>query len=326
MVNQENNAHIAQGGWAERTVEQFAREVLIEKRRARRWRIFFRIVILLMIIWVLLMLTFSGKSAQTSTGPHTALIKLEGAIYPGDETSAEYILEAIENAYKDSNTKGIILKINSPGGTVVQSALMADGIRRLRAQYPNVPFYVVVDEVCASGGYFVASAAEKIFVNDGSIVGSIGVIYNGFGFTKTMEKLGIERRLVTAGDEKAGMDPFSPESEKSKAHLQAMMNDIHQQFIDAVKLGRGDRLKLDTPDLFSGMVWTGRQSIAFGLVDEVGDVMTVSKEIIKAETIVDFTIQDSFANRLAKQFGATSQLLSKIASETPTGMMMLYVQ
>ena len=309
--------------WAEKTVVQFANEVLKERQRERKWRIFFRIVTLLIILWILFLVA-AGSSSQSTVGPHTALIKLEGAIYPGGENSAENVIKALEAAYKNENTKGIILKINSPGGTAVQSSLMANAISRLRAEYPKIPFYVVVDEMCASGGYFVASAADKIFVNESSVVGSIGVLFDSFGFNKAMDKLGIERRMVTAGSEKGFMDPFSPESEKDKAHIQGLLNDIHKHFIDTVKAGRGERLKLDTPYLFSGLVWAGAKSVEIGLADGFGDVEMVSRELVKAPQVVDFTMQENIAERLARQFGATANLLSRVSAEANQGAMMLY--
>ncbi|HMJ49888.1 MAG TPA: S49 family peptidase, partial [Burkholderiales bacterium] len=208
----------------------------------------------------------------------------------------------LQQAFKDKNTQGVILRINSPGGSPVQAGNINDEIRRLRAKYPEIPLYVVVDDICASGGYYVAVAADKIFVNKASIIGSIGVLIDGFGFTGTMDKLGIERRLLTAGDNKGFLDPFSPLNPVQKAYAQKMLNEIHQQFIQVVRQGRGKRLK-ETPDLFSGLVWTGQKSVDLGLADGFGNVDYVAREVIKAEEVVDYTPHESVVERFARHFG-----------------------
>jgi protease-4 len=209
----------------------------------------------------------------------------------------------LQEAFKDKHTQGVILRINSPGGSPVQSGYINDEIHRLRAKYPNIPLYVVVEDLCASGGYYVAVAADRIFVNKASLVGSIGVLMDGFGFTGTMEKLGVERRLLTAGENKGFMDPFSPRNPRQEEFTRGMLAEIHQQFIAAVKEGRGKRLK-ETPEMFSGLIWTGAKSIELGLADDFGSVDYVAREVIKAEDVVDFTAHENFADRLAKKFGA----------------------
>jgi protease IV len=294
-----------QNQWAERTLETLARDLLVEQRRARRWKIFFRFAILTYFTLFLIGLFGIGShhGGKETSGKHTAVVELSGVIDLNGGASAEKIMGALKSAFEDSNTQGVILRINSPGGSPVQSAMIFDGIKSLRKKYPNIPLYAVVEEMCASGGYYVAAAADQIYVNPASLVGSIGVLMDGFGFTGTMEKLGVERRLVTAGENKGMLDPFSPRNEKHQVHIQNMLNDVHQQFIEAVKLGRGKRLK-ETPEMFSGLIWTGNQSIQLGLADAVGSVGSVARDIIKAETIVDFTEHDNFAERFARKFGS----------------------
>ena len=242
---------------------------------------------------------------MTSPGKHTALVQVNGVIANDSAASAEQITAGLQAAFKDSNTMGVVLRINSPGGSPVQAGQINDEIRRLRAQHPNIPLYAVVEDVCASGGYYIAVAADQIFVNRASLVGSIGVLMDGFGFSGVLNKLGVERRLLTAGDNKGFLDPFSPLDPKQRAHAQQMLDDIHAQFIDVVKRGRGDRLKAD-PQIFSGLVWTGERSIELGLADALGSVEYVAREVIKADTIVDYTPRENIAERVVRRFGAAS--------------------
>ena len=232
-----------------------------------------------------------------------SVVSITGEIGTDPGGVAERIIPSLRRAFENSNSKGVILRINSPGGSPVQSGYINDEIRRLRVQYPNIPLYVVVEDMCASGGYYIAAAADKIYVNKASIVGSIGVLMDGFGFTGTMEKLGVERRLMTAGENKGFMDPFSPRNPKHEEYTRKMLAEIHQQFIDVVKQGRGKRLH-ETPETFSGLFWSGEQSIKMGLADEIGSVDSVARDVIKAEDIVDFTTHEGIADRLAKKFGA----------------------
>jgi protease IV len=290
-------------GWEREALERIALAAIHEQRTARRWRIFFRfafLAVLIVIAWSVLDL--SGARVE-SDGRHTALVSLDGEIAADTSANAEDINSALDSAFDDDGTAGVILHIDSPGGSPVQASIINDEIQRLRKKYPAIPLYVVVGDMCASGGYYVAVAADKIYVNKASIVGSIGVLMDGFGFTGLMDKLGIQRRLHTSGENKGFFDPFSPETPQMNAHAQDMLDQIHQQFIDAVKAGRGKRLH-DTPDLFSGLFWTGQKSVELGLADGFGDTDYVAREVIKAPEVVDYTVKQSITDRVAKRFGA----------------------
>lgn len=291
-------------GWERDVLEKVLMATLREQRAARRWRIFFRLgtVALLLLVFFTLF-DFKTDGAISSGGRHTAMVTLDGEIAAGTPASAEAINASLQAAFADANAAGVILKINSPGGSPVQAGIINDEIQRLREQYPTKPFYVVVEEICASGGYYVAAAAEKIYVDKASIVGSIGVLMDGFGFTGLMDKLGVERRLYTAGANKGMLDPFSPQSPKQKEFAETMLNEIHQQFIAVVKEGRGDRLK-DDPELFSGLFWSGERSVELGLADGLGSAEYVARDLFKAEEIVDYTVKENIAERVAKRFGA----------------------
>ncbi|HVK95883.1 MAG TPA: S49 family peptidase [Noviherbaspirillum sp.] len=288
--------------WERELLEKLAFSSLNEQRSRRRWNIFFRFItlgIIGLVLWAAFGL--SNKDAEV-IGPHTALIEIEGAIEAGSLGSADSVVPALNRAYSDDNSVGIILRINSPGGSPVQAGIINDEIVRLRKEYPRKPLYVVVDEICASGGYYIAAAADKIFVNKASIVGSIGVLMDGFGFTGLMEKLGVERRLMTAGENKGFMDPFSPQSINQKSYAQEMLDEIHQQFIDVVRQGRGTRLK-ETPETFSGLFWSGSKAVEIGLADGFGTVDTVARDEIKAEDVVDYSQHEDLSERLLKKFG-----------------------
>ena len=289
--------------WERKLLEKIAFSSLNEQKAKRRWGIFFKLAVLVYLIAVLVLVVDWGGSEKMVDGKHTSLINLRGTIEAGGEASAEKINGALQSAFEDKGTAGVIMRINSPGGSPVQAGIVYDEIRRLRAKYPAIPLYVVVEDLCASGGYYIASAADKIFVDKASIVGSIGVLMDGFGFTGTMEKVGVERRLLTAGSNKGFLDPFSPQDEKQKEYAHILLAEIHQQFIDVVRKGRGDRLK-ETPETFSGLVWTGSQSIAMGLADEYGTVDTVARNLIKADTILDYSVKENIAERFAKRLGA----------------------
>jgi protease-4 len=290
--------------WERKIIEKLALEALAEQKRRRRWGIFFKILGFVYLTFLIVALGDWGDTADKlgDGKKHTALIQLNGVIKPTGEASAEKVTEALQAAFKDHGTQGVILRINSPGGSPVQSGIINDEIRRLRAKYPNIPLYAVVEDVCASGGYYVAAAADRIFVDKASIVGSIGVLMDGFGFTGTMDKLGVERRLLTAGENKGFLDPFSPQDAEHRLHAQVLLDDIHKQFIDVVRKGRGKRLK-ESPELFSGLMWTGVKSIELGLTDELGSMEYVAREVIKAEDIRDYTMRASLTERFAKQFG-----------------------
>lgn len=289
--------------WERRTLEKVALAAIQEQRRARHWGIFFKLL-LFIYLFVLLFIGL-GWIGKTDLGPskHTALVEIRGVIGPDGQASADNVMAGLQDAFKDSRTQGVILRINSPGGSPVQAGHINDEIRRLRAKHPKIPVYAVVEDVCASGGYYVAVAADKIFVNKASIIGSIGVLMDGFGFTGTMDKLGVERRLFAAGENKGFLDPFSPLQESHKAHVERMLGDIHQQFIDVVRQGRGKRLK-ETPELYSGLIWTGAAGVELGLADAMGSIDYVAREVIKAEDIVDFTPKENIAERLSRRFGA----------------------
>ncbi len=298
----------SQPGWERELVTKLALANVREQAAKRRWSIFFKL------LWIVLALVAvawfngwigQGMSANDSVGRHTALVKLEGEISDNSKASAENINAALAAAFKDADSVAVILSINSPGGSPVQSARIYNEIKRLRKDNPEKPLFVVVDELCASGGYFVAAAADKIYVDPSSLVGSIGVIFQGFGADKAMEKLGIESRTVTSGENKAFMDPFAPLKPEHKAHLEAMLADVHQQFIKAVKEGRGERLKETTPGLFSGLIWSGKKAIEIGLVDATGSVDSVARDVVKAEDLVDYTIEENAFDKLARRIGAS---------------------
>jgi protease IV len=287
----------------EAALEQVAREFLRERRNERRWRIFFRLAwmgLLLVVVWA----TFVSRShVNTATGPHTALVEVRGEIAADSEASAEGLVAALKSAFEDKAAVAVVLRINSPGGSPVQAGIVNDEIRRLKALHKK-KVYAVVEEMCASGAYYIAVAADEIYVDKASLVGSIGVLMDGFGFTGTMEKLGVERRLLTAGANKGMLDPFSPQDAKQTAFAKAMIDQIHQQFIKVVKDGRGARLK-ETPDTFSGLFWNGEEAIRQGLADKIGNLDYVARDVIQAAEIIDYTPKENVAERLAKRFGAS---------------------
>lgn len=292
--------------WERKTLEKLALAALTEQRRARKWGIFFKIIgFVYLFLLLFLAMGLMNQNELSSVSAHTALVRLDGVIAPGNQASAELVIDGLQAAFKDKNTKGVILSINSPGGSPVQAGQINDEIKRLKAKYPKIPLYAVVEDICASGGYYVAVAADKIYVDKASLVGSIGVLMDGFGFTGTMDKLGVERRLLTAGENKGFLDPFSPVDPKQKAYAQTMLEEIHQQFINTVKAGRGARLK-ETSDMFSGLIWTGTKSIELGLADGLGSTEYVAREVIKAKDIIDYTPHQSIADRFAKRFGAAA--------------------
>ena len=297
--------------WERRVITKLAQASLKEQKRARRWSIFFKFLVFAYITFVLYMFVEPDMSKAKITEKHTALVELQGVIADGETASADNIVSAMRSAFEDEKTEGVILRINSPGGTPVQAGYIYDEILRLREKHPEIPLYAVVSDMAASGGYYVASAADEIYVSNSSIVGSIGVRMDSFGVVDAMEKLGIESRTLTAGENKALLDPFTPVNEKAMKHLQNMIDDIHQQFIDAVKKGRGDRLK-ESDDLFSGLIWTGQEAIEFGLVDKVGSASYVAREVIGAEDIVEYTVEENVLERLVDRLGAsTAKMLNK---------------
>ena len=291
-----------QSGWERETLEKLAFATLQEQRTARRWKNGLRLAWLLFAVAVFWMgWSYSAPTANPSA-PHTAMVAIRGEIASEGDASAENIMAAMRSALEDSGSRALVLLINSPGGSPVQAGLISDEIQRLK-QLHGKPVYAVVEESCASAAYYIAAAADQIYVDKASIVGSIGVLVDGFGFTGLMDKLGIERRLMTAGENKGFLDPFSPQTEAQRKHAQAMLNQIHQQFIGVVKAGRGERLK-ETPEMFSGLFWTGQQAVDMGLADELGSRDGVARDVVKASEVIDYTRHENVAERLAKRFGA----------------------
>jgi protease-4 len=296
--------------WERAVLEKVALQALEEQRRARQWKALFKLLwftfaFLLLAAW----LGWIGRpdrefEGAVGGGKHTALVELEGVIAPESKASSERMIKALNRAFKDRNTQGVVVRINSPGGSPVQAGYINDEIRRLRVKYPGTPVYAVVQDLCASGGYYVAVAADKIYVDKASLVGSIGAIIGSFGFVGALEKLGIERRAYTAGENKDFLDPFAPERPEHKEHAKKMLEEIHQQFIRTVKQGRGTRLK-ESPEIFSGLVWTGEKSIELGLADALGSAEYVAREVVKAEKLVDFTPEENVYELLSKRLGTT---------------------
>ncbi len=290
-------------GWERETIEGLLRATLDEQRRARRWRIFFRLLTVGLVVAVILMARSPDWSAtELQGGRHTALIDIHGVIGADQLANAQDVVEGLRKAYRDRRTAGIVLRINSPGGSPVQAGIINDEIRRLRGLHPDIPVYAVVEDICASGGYYIAVAADAIYADKASMVGSIGVLMNGFGFVEALRKLGIERRLLVAGEHKGFLDPFSPLSKDDRRRVEAMLESIHHQFIAVVKRGRGDRLA-DNDELFSGLVWTGEQAIGLGLIDGLASVDKVARDIVHAERIVDYTQRELTLERLAERLG-----------------------
>ena len=305
--------------WEREVVTQLAESSLREQRRARRWGIFFKALTFAYIGGIIYLYGDASMTKVDLNAKHTALVELNGVISDETEASADSIVTALRDAYDNENSAGVILRINSPGGSPVQSGYIYDEIIRLREKNPDIPLYAVITDICASGGYYIASAADKIYADKASIVGSIGVRMDNFGFVDAMNKLGIERRTLTAGENKALLDPFLPENEQTKKHMQSMLGEIHQQFITAVKDGRGERLDTSVDGLFSGLIWTGEAAVNIGLIDELASSSHVAREVIGEETIVNYTVQDDILERFAERLGATvAQVIStQLFATTP---------
>jgi protease-4 len=300
-----------QPNWERSVLEKVALKAVEEQRRSRQWGILFKLLWLTFAFLVLASaLGWIGRgdkenATSISTGKHTAVVDVEGVIGVESKASAEKLIKGLNRAFKDSNTQGVVLRINSPGGSPVQAGHVNDEIKRLRAKYPNIPLHAVVEDLCASGGYYIAVAADRIYVDKASLVGSIGVIINGFGFTGTMDKLGIERRAYTSGENKDFLDPFAPENPAHREYAKQMIGEIHQQFIKVVREGRGARLK-ETPEMFTGLVWTGAKSVELGLADALGSTEYVAREVIKAEKLVNFTPEENVFEKFSKSLGANA--------------------
>lgn len=296
------------GDWHRDLVEKLATDALRERKRTRRWGIFFKLLTFayLVAVFVVLVPDEWSEAGMGKSEPHTAVVDLEGLIANGKKASADNVVTGLRDAFEDENTKAVILRINSPGGSPVQSSYMYKEILRLREKYPDIPLYAVVSDMCASGGYYVASAADEIYVDESSVIGSIGVLINGFGFVDAMEEFGVERRLITAGKHKGILDPFSPLSEFDQEHVSEVLASLHESFIEAVKSGRGDKLKAADTELFSGLFWNGKEGIALGLADAVGSTSYVAREVVGVEETVDFTVKEDPFERLARRFGAAA--------------------
>jgi len=294
--------------WEREVLEKLLSATLVEQRRARRWGIFFKLAFLAYLTPLLIAalgLWSSGVGKSAGAARHTALVDVKGVIEVDGDASAEAINAALRSAFEDPRTAGVVIRLNTPGGSPVQAGMVHDEIRRLRGLRPELPVIAVIEEVCASGGYYIAAAADRIVVDKASMVGSIGVLMDGFGFTGAMDKLGVERRLLVAGRNKGFLDSFSPLTDEQRRLAQRMLDEVHQQFIEVVKAGRGERLK-DSGEIFSGLVWTGARSIELGLADALGTVEGVARDEIKAETIVDFSAHENLAERLARRIGASA--------------------
>ena len=284
-------------------VSELAKEVLKEQRRNRRWGIFFKLILVIYVAGFFAMYAYENTDVGSfSNQKHTALIEIKGVISTETEANADFIVAGLRKAYENNNTQGIILRINSPGGSPVQAGYVNDEIKRLRNKFPHIPIFAVITDICASGGYYIAVATDKIFANKASIVGSIGVVMSGFGFTDAIEKLGIERRLLYSGKHKTLLDPFTPVDFYEEAHMQNLIDKIHHQFISVVKDGRGDNLP-DNEELFSGLIWSGEESIELGLVDGLASASEVARDIIGTEYIINYTKRENYFDRFAKQIG-----------------------
>lgn len=306
-TNYTNNLPVGGGPkdarWERETLEKLAFASLNEQRAKRRWSIFFRLVVLTLIAVAMLRSYDWDNLGGEGGSSHTAIVSIQGAIEAEGGGAAAVVIPALNRAFADESAVGIILHVNSPGGSPVQAGMINDELRRLKKKHPKKPVYVVVDEMCASAAYYIAAGADRIYVDKASIVGSIGVIMDGFGFSGLIEKLGIERRMMTAGENKGSLDPFSPLNSKDKAHAQAMLDEIHQQFIQVVRNGRGKRLK-ETPDMFSGLYWSGAKAIELGLADGLGTVESVARDVLKEEELMDYTQHEDLSERMLKRFGA----------------------
>lgn len=291
-----------QPGWERETLEKLVFATLAEQKAQRRWRSFVRLAWLAFFIFLVWSVMGRGSSTTDKSMRHTAVVEIKGEIASGADAGAEFVVAAMRAAFEDEGAQAVVLLINSPGGSPVQAGIINDEVRRLKAKYKK-PVYAVVEESCASAAYYIAVAADQIYVDKASIVGSIGVLMDGFGFTGLMDKLGVERRLMTAGENKGFLDPFSPQTDKQRAYAQTMLDQVHRQFIDVVKAGRGKRLK-ETPEIFSGLFWSGQQAIELGLADHLGNLDYVAREVVKAEDLIDYTRRDNVAEKLAKRLGA----------------------
>ncbi len=303
-----NKKHEKNEQWERDTLEKLAFSSLKEQQLARRWGIFFKLLIFIYLFTILIVfqMRLGDKIDVGGEKKHTAVVDIKGVIASDTDANADDVIHALREAFKDKNTAGVIVRINSPGGSPVQSGYINDEMRRLREKYTDIPLYAVITDIGASGGYYIAVGAENIYANKSSIVGSIGVVMSSFGFVETLEKLGVERRLMTAGENKGLLDPFSPEKAEERAHIQALLDQMHQQFIDTVKAGRGERLQ-DEEKIFSGLVWSGEEAMRLGLIDDLASSSSIARNLIGAEKLVSFTRKKDMIDRLLSDFGADTR-------------------
>lgn len=299
-------------------MQDLLHEYMKERKRKHR-RSFILKALLLILLGYLAYQIFNVYYQQPAwkASPHAALIDIRGPIFDTAKSSADNIAKALSEAYKDKGTKAILLRINSPGGSPVQADNVYNMVTRLREKHPKIKVYAICTDICASAAYYIAASADKIYANPSSLVGSIGVLYNGFGFVDSLQKLGIERRLVTAGKYKGFLDPFSPTNATEETYLKTMLNIIHKQFENNVKRGRGTRLVQD-PDIFSGLFWTGVQAKQRGLIDDYGSAGYVARKIVKTKKIVDYTVEPNYLEKIVKQFGAgiSDHLVTKLGIDS----------
>ncbi len=316
--NKPANTEVSSKEW--KLIEKLVTSQSIEAKRSRRWGIFFKLMTFsyLFAILFILLPDFNMESARSIGGTHTALVEIKGVIAENEVSNADSIVQGLRDAFKNKNTKGVILRINSPGGSPVQAGYIYDEIIRLRLLHPNIKLYAVISDIGASGGYYIAAAADAIYADKASLVGSIGVISSSFGFVDIMEKIGVQRRLYTAGENKAFLDPFSPINQAETKFWQNVLAVTHKQFINNVKQGRGDRL-VDDPKLFSGLIWTGEQAVELGLIDALGSSGYVAREIIGEERIVNFTLNQTPLEEIIGQLGVSISrgVMSQLEVNTP---------
>lgn len=305
--------------WERDLLERLAFAAITEQRRARRWSISFKLFFAAYLALIMVIAQWDSWSDKVLTkNHHTALVDMEGVISADSPANADNVISGLRRAFENKSTQGVVLRVNSPGGSPVQAGYINDEIKRLRAKHPQIPVYAVIGDMCASGCYYVVVAADKIYADKASVVGSIGVLMDGFGFVDVMKKVGVERRLITAGEHKGFLDPFGPVKPTEAKHVQQLLDEIHRQFIETVRQGRGKSLKV-TKDMFSGLFWTGEEAIKMGLVDSLGGASYVAREVIGAEEIVNYTHREKALDRFARRFGASmAQMLStELLSRTP---------
>lgn len=315
-TNDESTTQTRHEGWEREMLERLAFAAVTEQRRARRWSIFFKLFFAIYFLFLLFLLAADNIGGPAMASRYTALVELDGEISSESLASADNVITGLRHAFEDTAAAGVIIRANSPGGSPVQAGYIYDEIKRLRLKYPKTPLYGVVTDMCASGCYYALAAADKIYADRSSVVGSIGVLMNGFGFVETLKKVGVERRLLTAGEHKSFLDPFSPLTPADRKRAEAILNNVHQQFIERVRAGRGQQLK-ETKELYSGMFWTGDEAQKLGLIDEFGSASFVAREVIGAEEIVDFSVREGVFDRFTRRLGSAMTQVPGIKLTAP---------